>query len=153
MTCWLRFARCGRLALRVVVDTNVWISGLILPDSTPGRIVEAVRRGEVEPVLSWELFEEIADVLARPKLEGYELPPETLGVLLQFLAPALPTVELDVELRDVDDAPVVAAAIAGQADAIVTGDRGLLDDAELRTWLAERGVHLRTPAELASTLA
>ena len=140
--------RCERRALRVVVDTNVWISGLIVPQSAPGRVVEAVWRREIEPVLSWELVEEIADVLARPKLQKYEVPPDTLTALLQLVAPALPTVEMEVELRDPDDAPVVAAAIAGRAEIIVTGDRGLLDDEDLRSWLGVRGVELRTPADL-----
>ena len=115
-------------------------------------MVEAVRRGEVEAVLSWELVEEIADVLARPKLQRYEVPRDALTALLRLVAPALPTVEVDVELRDPDEAPVVAAAIAGLARTIVTGDRGLLDDEGLRSWLGERGIHLRTPADLLSDL-
>jgi uncharacterized protein len=115
-------------------------------------VVEALRRGEIEPVLSWELVEEIADVLARPKLQRYEVPPDALTALLQLVAPALPTVEMDVELRDPDDAPVVAAAIAGRAEMIVTGDRGLLDNEDLRSWLREREVELRTPVELLSDL-
>jgi putative PIN family toxin of toxin-antitoxin system len=118
----------------------------------PGRVVNAVRRGEVEAVLSWELVEEIADVLARPKLQRYEVPRDALTALLRLVAPALPTVEIDVQLRDPDDAPVVAAAIAGESETIVTGDRGLLDDEGLRSWLGERGIHLRTPSELLSDL-
>ncbi len=116
-------------------------------------MVEAVWRGEIEPVLSWELVEEIADAPARPKLQRYEVPPDALTALLQLVAPALPTVEMDVELRDPDDAPVVAAAVAGGAEMIVTGDRGMLDGEDLRSWLEARGIELRTPAELISDLA
>jgi predicted nucleic acid-binding protein len=47
---------------------------------------------------------------------------------------------------------VVAAAIAGRADAIVTGDRDLLEDGTLRNWLRERGVDVMTPAELLERL-
>ena len=72
--------------------------------------------------------------------------------LLGYLAPLLPTVEVDVTLRDPKDVPVVVAAIAGRADAIVTGDRDLLDDADLRAWLAERDVEVLTPAELLDRL-
>jgi putative PIN family toxin of toxin-antitoxin system len=143
---------CEGRALRVVVDTNVWVSGLILPESTPGRVLAAAQRGDFELVVSWSLVEEIADVLSRPKLERYEISEGLIASLLQFVAPALPTIELEVELRDPDDAHVVEAAISGAADAIVTGDRGLLEDDDLRTWLAERGVGLHTPASLLDEL-
>ena len=60
--------------------------------------------------------------------------------------------ELDVAVRDPRDAPVVAAAVAGRAEAIVTGDADLLA-AGLCTWLAERGIEVLTPAELLERLS
>ncbi len=72
--------------------------------------------------------------------------------MLVLLAPLLPSIEVRLSLRDPDDAPVVGSAIAGRADAIVTGDRGLLDDEDLQTWLAERGVELLTVADLLERL-
>jgi putative PIN family toxin of toxin-antitoxin system len=102
----------------------------------------------VELVSSWQLAEELADVLRRPRLRRYGIAPVDVDDVLRLLAPFLPTVAMDVPIRDPDDAPVVAAAIAGAADAIVTGDRDLLDDAKLRRWLVSRGVRALTPAEL-----
>jgi predicted nucleic acid-binding protein len=87
-------------------------------------------------------------VLRRPKLRRYELSRQDIEDVLLILSPALPEVDVDVPLRDPADVPVVAAAVVGRAEAIVTGDRDLLDDAELRTWLAERGVRLLRPVEL-----
>ena len=49
--------------------------------------------------------------------------------LLTLTARDLPTVHVDVDVRDVDDVPVVAAAVAGRANVIVTGVRDLPDDA------------------------
>ena len=57
-----------------------------------------------------------------------------------------------MELRDPGDAPVVAAAVAGAADVIVTGDADLLADEALRPWLAERNVEVLTPVELLERL-
>jgi putative PIN family toxin of toxin-antitoxin system len=107
-----------------------------------------VLTGEIDPVVSWELAAELRDVLRRPKLRPYSLGDEDVRELLGLVAADLPTVDVEVELRDPDDVPVVAAAVAGRAEAIVTGDRDLLDDKDLRAWLTERGVDVLTPAEL-----
>jgi predicted nucleic acid-binding protein len=60
-------------------------------------------------------------------------------------------VDVDVELRDPGDRIVLAAAVAGAADAVVTGDRGLLDEGVI-PWLAGRGIALVTPTELLDEL-
>jgi putative PIN family toxin of toxin-antitoxin system len=99
-------------------------------------------------VISWELAAELRDVLGRPKLQSYEISSEDVRDLLSLIASDLPSVDVDVELRDPDDVAVVAAAVAGRADAIVTGDRDLLDNDELRAWLQERGIDVVTPADL-----
>lgn len=78
--------------------------------------------------------------------------PDDLYDVMFFLAPSLPRVELDVELRDPDDAPVIAAAVSGGADVIVTGDKDLLEERDLLDWLSDRGITVLTPAELIERL-
>jgi putative PIN family toxin of toxin-antitoxin system len=97
---------------------------------------------------SWALAEELALVLHRPKLRHYEISEEDARDILVLVARDLPEVEVEVELRDPDDTHVVAAALAGRADAIVSGDHDLLEDEDLREWLGARGIALFTPAEL-----
>lgn len=104
-------------------------------------------------VASWQLAEELADVLRRPRLRRYEIEQRDIEDVFRLLAPALPVADIDVPIRDPDDAPVVAAALAGAADVIVTGDSDLLADADLRAWLALRGVNVATPVELLDLLA
>jgi putative PIN family toxin of toxin-antitoxin system len=111
-------------------------------------VLEALRAGAIEAVASWKLAEEIVEVLRRPKLARYGLSEADVRETLVLLAPLLPSVDVDVEIRDPDDAPVVAAALVGRADAIVTGDAHLLDDPALRGWLTQRGVEVIPPAEL-----
>jgi putative PIN family toxin of toxin-antitoxin system len=138
--------------VRVVVDPNVWVSGLIDPLSPPGRVLAAVLERRLEVVSSWELVDEVSAVLERPKLQDYEFDASDMLDLLRTVAITLPTVDVDVEIRDPADAPVVAAAVAGRAEAIVTGDADLLEDAELRRWLDERGVRVLTARKLVDEL-
>jgi putative PIN family toxin of toxin-antitoxin system len=138
--------------VRVVVDSNVWVSGLIDPHSPPGHVLTAVLERRLEVVSSWELVDEVSAILERPKLQHYEFDASDMLDLLRTVAITLPTVDVDVEIRDPADAPVVAAAVAGRAEAIVTGDADLLEDAELRRWLDERGVRVLTARKLVDEL-
>ncbi len=148
----MRSARAGGGRLRVVLDTNVWVSGLINPTGPPGRLLEAVRTGEIEAVLSWDLADEVLAVLARPELRRFQMTDEDVQELAALFAPLLPTVDVVVHPRDPDDAVVVAAAVGGRASVLVTGDRDLLDDGELLDWLHEHSVEVLRPAELVERL-
>ena len=92
-------------------------------------------------------------MLGRPKLARYELGDEDVRALLRLLTPNLPTVDVDVTVRDSADAPVIATALGGGPDAIVTGDADILGDDALRAWLAESGVAVHSPAEMIAELA
>jgi hypothetical protein len=131
--------------VRVVVDTNVWVSALIRPAGAPGRVLAPLARRRDVPVASWALAAEIAAVLRRPRIRRYGIGEEDVRDVLRVLAPFLPDVDTGVALRDPGDLPVVASALAGGAEAIVTGDRDLLEDRELRALLAERGIRVLTP--------
>jgi putative PIN family toxin of toxin-antitoxin system len=116
-------------------------------------VLDAVRRGDLEPIMSWELARELADVLRRPEIRRYGVTEGDVDDVLAVLGPLLPDVDVSVEIRDPDDAAVVGAAVAGAAEAIVTGDRDLLDDAGLRSWLAAHGIVVLTPAEALDRLS
>jgi len=146
-TCTGLSRRSGARALRAVIDSNVWVSGLIVPTGVCGRVLDAVRLGHIEAVASWALAEEIVEVLRRSRIRRYGVTEADIEQLLVILGPLLPDVDIEVEIRDPADAPVVAAAVAGRAEAIVTGDRDLLDGAELRRWLQARGITILRPTE------
>jgi putative PIN family toxin of toxin-antitoxin system len=117
--------------MRVVIDTNVVLSGLIKPDSVPGQVLRAWRDGSFRLVLSEFLIEEIAETLARPKIQA--LVPWSKAKIDRFVIELRAFCEV-VELanpkmkypRDPDDVPVLATLIASGADLLVTGDRDLL---------------------------
>ena len=134
--------------MRVVLDTNVLISGLMLPASLPGRIVKAWRSGAFELVLSEPMVGEIGRVLAYPKIRkrlGWG--DEEIGnflLLLRLKAEVVAIEEITAKVpADDDDTPVLAALIAG-GEILVSGDSDLL---------ALRGDYsIITPAEFAQRL-
>jgi putative PIN family toxin of toxin-antitoxin system len=103
---------------------------------------------QVEAIVTPALLDVLLDVIGRPRLARYEIADDVVGAVLELVWPGIPGIDIQMVLRDVEDRIVVEAAVAGAADAIVTGDKDLLDDADLVAWLALRGISVITPAEL-----
>jgi putative PIN family toxin of toxin-antitoxin system len=118
--------------VRVVLDTNVLVSGLAYPGSVPGRILGAWRQGGLEVVLSRYILDEMVRVL--PRLPRISLTPSEIRDLadsFMFMADRVePSTELDQALRDKADQLVLGTLRAAQADYFVSGDKDLLALAE-----------------------
>jgi len=114
--------------LRVVLDTNVLVSGLAYPASIPGRILTAWRQGSLEIVLSRYILDELARVL--PQLKRVTLTVgEVRDLVDSFMLMAEvvdPVGEPDLELRDRADRQVLGTWRAAKADYLITGDKDLL---------------------------
>jgi len=114
--------------LRIVLDTNVLVSGLAYPASVPGRIVGAWRQGALDVALSRYILDEMARVL--PRLSRVRLSESEIRDLVDafmFLADIVdPEPTREAALRDPDDQPVLATFRAAQARYLVTGDKDLL---------------------------
>ena|SRR5690348_2003251 len=119
-------------SLRVVLDTNVIISGLAYPASIPGRIVSAWREGGLEVTLSRYIVDEVRRVL--PRLSRLQLTPSGIEDLIDtiiFLSDVVePDAFEDADLRDPADQQVLATLLASNADYLITGDKDLLALAE-----------------------
>ncbi len=134
--------------LRVVVDTNVLVSGLISPIGAARQVVDDLIAGRFEPILTSDLAFELQSVISRPKFEARVVDQLRLTAILSKVGPEIRMVEPVMLIRDPGDAIVVVAAIGALADIIVTGDRDLLDDSDLVDWLRTRSIEVVTPAEL-----
>lgn len=115
---------------RVVVDTNLFVSGMILKRGHPFALLEAWRANRFQLLLSARQLTELTDVFSRPRLvQAYGLTQAELSELFTDLHAALqvtPAATLPVTVRDPKDEPILAAALGGQADYLVTGDADLL---------------------------
>ena len=112
---------------RVVADTNVLVSQLILPQSLPARALEKV---ELQSLLlmSEVTMYELADVLSRRKFDRYVSRDDRKGFLLKLgaIAEFVPIVQVVRECRDPKDDKFLEVAVNGRAEAIISGDADLL---------------------------
>ncbi len=114
--------------MRVFLDTNVLVSAF----ATRGLCADLVRivLAEHELVTGDVVLDELRDVL----VHRIGLPRNTVSDILALLrgqeVVPRPTKPSDVPVRDRDGRRVLASAVAGRVDVLVTGDRDLLDVAD-----------------------
>lgn len=123
------------MALRLVLDTNVLLSGIAYPGSVPGQILKAWRLGSIEVVLSPFILDELRRVLPRLR-HRHGLSAADIDDLVDALAFQAEVIELqpvaapEEGLRDAQDQPILdtllSAQSAGGADYLITGDKDLL---------------------------
>ncbi len=112
--------------MKVVLDTNIWVSAVIW-GGVPDEIVQLAEEGRITIAMSQELLDELESTFNKtklqPKLKALGLTGSTVIALIRSSVILYPIDDLNVpELRDPDDTIVLATAIASQADAIITGD-------------------------------
>jgi putative PIN family toxin of toxin-antitoxin system len=117
--------------LKVVLDTNVFVSSLLTPMGQGGRIVQAWRDDLFELCVTSAIVDELRRVLERPTLVArYRLKHEPVQTLLAELSArcAVEGIETDSphSVRDVRDRHVMEAAHSCQADVLVTNAEDLL---------------------------
>ncbi|MGH3505363.1 MAG: putative toxin-antitoxin system toxin component, PIN family [Nocardioidaceae bacterium] len=112
----------------MVVDPNVWISGLINPRGAPAQVVAAVAAGRITAVISRRLLDELATVLARPKLRRWIALTDAIAFVDALEREAELTTDPSAVPRRVRDAAddYLAALADATSATIITGDDDLL---------------------------
>ena len=131
------------MMLRIVVDTNVWIRTLLGgPISLP--VLEAWRAGKFLALISQALLDELENVSQRPRLSRHidSAQKNALVEQLRWRGEWVKATAVPPSCRDPKDHPVLAAAISGHADAIVSGDGDLRADDSVRQQMLEYGVKI-----------
>jgi uncharacterized protein len=120
-------AGSGSQPLRLVLDTNIVVAGLLW-NGPPRRLLEAAIAGEVELFSSAVLLDELAHTLGYSKFAARI---DSFGTSIAALVAQYTALVSLVEpasvprivANDADDDHVIAAAVAARAELIVTGDR------------------------------
>jgi len=129
--------------LRVVVDTNLWLR-ILMGGATTIRLLELWEHQTFQLVTSETLLHEFNEVVQRPRV-ARRIDREQARRLYRQIVERAEVVVLTTippRCRDPKDQPVLATAIDGRADAIVTGDSDLRADDQLRAEMAAYGVQL-----------
>jgi len=117
--------------LRVVLDSNVILSGLMSPKGTTGRIVQAWKDNRLTLLICEAQLEEIKRVLAYPKIQKrLNWSAEKINLFVKLLAYRSEYVDISgvkaYVPQDADDEMLLATLIAAKADHLVSGDSDLL---------------------------
>ncbi|MGI8426254.1 MAG: putative toxin-antitoxin system toxin component, PIN family [Actinomycetota bacterium] len=125
-----------------MLDTNVVVSGVLSPHGPPGRIVDLVIAGAVTLIYDDRILSEYLAVLVRPR---FGLKAAGVNAFVEFIAfngEAVAAAPLRTAVSDPDDIAFVEVAVAGGAEALVTGNLRHFDSAG-----KEFGLRVLTPSQ------
>ena len=113
--------------VRVVIDTNVFVSGLLKSDNPPSNVVDLFIEDKINLIISEEVFSEYIKVLLRPELKVKK--DNIIRLISIFILKAeiiKVKTKLDIIERDPSDNKFLECALDGKVDYIISGDNHLL---------------------------
>ncbi len=127
--------------MRIVLDTNVLVSGLLNPGGAPGRVVDLILGGRHHVLYDDRLIAEYLDVLTRPHLKISDALAKAVVGYFRLAGERVTAIPLPEDaLPDPDDLPFLEVAISGEADVLVTGNTRHFPPPK------RRGVRVESPA-------
>jgi len=135
--------------LKAVLDTNILVSGIILDKGLPHQVVKAWEQGKYLLVSSRDQIDELKRVLEYPKIKrkygltSAQIRRVVLNVYRYSVIVGNPP-KWNLEMNDPSDELILAAAVGGGADVIVSGDQALLSIGSFR------GIDILTAREFVS---
>ncbi len=135
---------------RATFDTNIFVRTVIRKDNLPNHLLSLWRDGRFALVLSQSIIDEVESVLSRRSLRlKYRYTLTEVTDLINLLHQAsIVEVNTSFELcRDPKDDMLIDCAVSGRVQFLVSYDKDLIDDAELKQALFEFGVEVFEPLD------
>lgn len=109
--------------MRVVIDTNVLVSGLMKNGTPPRSVVRGLYSGDLVALYDQRILNEYRDVLVRPKLTRIHLP-DAMDLLniIDTHGEELEGGHCALQLPDPSDQPFADVAFTGKAELLITGN-------------------------------
>lgn len=108
--------------MRVVVDTNVLVAALLSPRGPSGRILDLLAEELLTPLYDDRILDEYREVLSRREFGFSSHVVEALLEHVETAGQRVTAAPAPVALPDLDDQAFLEVAIAGRAEALVTGN-------------------------------
>ena len=113
--------------MKVVIDTNVFISGIFWEGNFSSEIIDALKNKEIQSICSLEIIEEIVKTLSNFRIQmNKELIDNWKDIILKNSIMVKPIKKIDIVKDDPDDNKFIEAAIEGRAEYIISQDKHLL---------------------------
>jgi putative PIN family toxin of toxin-antitoxin system len=130
--------------MKVVLDTNVLVSGLLSPHGTPATIINLMLNQKITMLYDNRIIQEYQNVLERPK---FKFDKRVVGDLMEFIkqfGEFIASTPINIEFTDKGDIPFYEVAASGKVDFLITGN--------LKHFPKGNGVKVVSPSEFKSTL-
>ncbi len=119
--------------LKIILDTHIWISGLLLPKSKAGEVLLQWKASKIDIVTSQPILDEIRKVLLYPKIQKpIQWDAAKIDQYLSLMQFLTEFIEIDPDApqvivpRDPNDSIILNTFLASKADFLLTGDNDLL---------------------------
>jgi uncharacterized protein len=126
--------------LKVVIDTNVFISAFYLPESRPANVVLLARRKTILNLISPQILKEVERIIKQKLLWDNSKTEGAVRLIKNSPEELHPQEPLAIIVDDSDNR-ILECAVAGQGDFIISGDKHLLN---LKNF---QGINVVTPAD------
>lgn len=109
--------------MRIVLDSNVLISGIITPFGNAARILDMIVLGEIQVLYDDRILAEYREVLHRPKFGFGKNVIDDFLTLIESEGAKVTAIPINADFNDKDDIPFAETAITGLADVLITGNK------------------------------